>query len=70
MPDELTPTALAKIPSWALVQEPSQDNRDAIHTLLVLMFSIDKRSFLVEIEEIEGIEGIEDPSKIQRDATA
>lgn len=32
VPEELTPTALAKIPSWALVHEPSQDSRDAIHT--------------------------------------
>ena len=31
VPDELTPTALAKVPSWALVQELSQERRDAIH---------------------------------------
>ena len=31
VPDELTPTALAKVLSWALVQELSQERRDAIH---------------------------------------
>ena len=34
VPDVLTPTALARILSWALVQEPSHDSRDAIHTLM------------------------------------
>ena len=32
MPEELTPTALAKITSWAFVHEWSQDSLDAIHT--------------------------------------
>ena len=35
VPDEFTPTALAKMLSWALVQERSHDRRDAIHTLVI-----------------------------------
>ena len=38
MPEELTPTALAKILSWALVHEPSQDSRDAIHNGRELLY--------------------------------
>ena len=35
VPDELTPTALAKVLSWAFVQEPSHERRDAMHSLRV-----------------------------------
>lgn len=38
VPDELTPTALAKMLSWALVQELSQESREAIHNSMLGMY--------------------------------
>ena len=37
VPDELMPTALAKVLSWTLVQELSQESRDAIHNSMLRM---------------------------------
>ena len=53
VPEELTPTALAKSPSWALVHEPSQDSRDAMHNDNDTSANVLTQSILYRVKKVE-----------------